>query len=303
MVRTQLFLLGTPVIDYYAKYNKTLKDYKIKVGCTNYFPIKIIEKILKKIKIISINAGDNAKNVAIAYKLACAKSCAYTGILGKDKEAKIFKKSLKKYKIKDLTIQKDGRTGKIICLIDKNKQRTFIANLGVGIKRLRLKNFIKSKIFFCTNITFINKEIGLDAKKIIKRLKKEGTKIAISLESPNLIKKNLSKTLEFCSYADYIFLNEQEMRAFGTKQKELKKLKALIFLKMGKKGSRLIKDGKIILEQKAKRIKKVKDTTGAGDFFAGGALAGLAKGYDLKKTLRIANNLAVKVITRVGVEP
>ncbi|MFN3910290.1 MAG: PfkB family carbohydrate kinase [Candidatus Anstonellaceae archaeon] len=304
MQKTEVFFIGTPVIDYYAKYEKWIeKEYKIKRNCTNFFPLKKIEKLLKKLKIIDKNAGDNAKNVAVAYKLAGGKKCIYSGILGQDEEAKFFKKSLKKYKIKDWAIEKKGRTGRIICLIDKNKERTFIANLGVGIETLILKPLPKTKIFFCTNITLLYPKIGRSVLSIIKKLKKTGTKIAVSLESANLIKNNISKTLFFCKKADYIFLNEEEMDAFGQKKLELNKLNALVFLKAGKKGCKIIEKGKIILEQKAKKLKKIKDTTGAGDFFAGGALAAIIKKMPLKKVARLANFLAARVITRIGVEP
>ncbi|MCX8163596.1 MAG: carbohydrate kinase family protein [Candidatus Micrarchaeota archaeon] len=300
-----LVVIGTPVIDYYAAYsNKVAKKYKIEKGCTNYFSSKKIKKILKELKIIRQTAGDNAKNVAVAYKLAGGKSAAYLGVVGTDPEAKMFKKSLKKYGIIDKTISKIGSSGKILCLIDKNKERTFIANLAIGKSSIKADDkLLGAKIFFCTNITLLQPKIGPSTIRIIKKLKKHRTKIAISLESSNLIKKNIKKTIEFCSYADYLFLNEQELKAFGKEKRKIYKLHCIIFLKLGPKGAIALKDGKIIAKQNAIKVKKIADLTGAGDFFAGGALAAIEKNEDIKKVLKNAALSAAKIIQKIGVEP
>ncbi|MEM4137925.1 MAG: PfkB family carbohydrate kinase [Candidatus Anstonellaceae archaeon] len=304
MQKLDLLLIGTPVIDYYAKIEdkKIQKKYKIEKGCTNYISKKEILRLLRKIKIIYKNAGDNAKNVGVAFKISGGGSAAYFGVVGKDEDGKFFKKSLKKYGIIDRTTTKIGISGKIICLIDEKKERTFIANLGVGISNLKLEKIPQAKIFFCTNITLIHKKIGRKTIQLIEALKKQGCKIAISLESKNLIKKNIKKTIEICKLADYLFLNKEELEAFGKQKKQILKLKAMIFLKLGGRGSVVIREGKIIAKQNAPKI-KIKDLTGAGDFFAGGALAAIIKNKPLREVLKKATATAARVIKIIGVEP
>jgi sugar/nucleoside kinase (ribokinase family) len=47
---------------------------------------------------------------------------------------------------------------------------------------------------------------------------------------------------------------------------------------------------------------KVIDTTGAGDYFAAGFLAGYAKGYDLEKCGKLGSIMASRVIGIVGAQ-
>jgi len=303
MKKVDVLAIGTAVVDIYAKIDdKFLYKNKIKKGCTNNVKLNYLKKILKQIKPIKIVAGDNAKNALVSYKKCSGKSCAYISNVGTDYYGDIFKKSLRKNKIIDLCARKK-RTGRIICLISKDKQRTFLAYLGDGIKKVKIKKIPSAKIFYFTNITISFRGIGQQTLKIAKDLKKQYfTKIAFALESKNLIKKNILKILQISRFADYIFLNQQELNAFEKYKNDFLKTKAYIFLKMGPKGSKIIKDKKTIAFLKAKKIKKIVDTTGAGDYFNGAVLYGIINNYSEKKLLWLGNSSGAKIIKVIGVE-
>ena len=303
MKKIDLLAIGTAVVDIYAKVDdEFLYKNKIKKGCTNQVSLNYLKKILKQIKPIKIVAGDNAKNALVSYKKCGGKNCAYIGNVGNDEYGFIFRKSLKKNKIVDLCARRK-RTGIIICLISKDKQRTFLAYLADGIKKVKIKNIPAAKIFYFTNITLSFKEIGRQTLEIAKELKKScSTKIAFALESKNLIKKNILKILQVSKFADYIFLNQEELDSFGKYKKTFLKTNAQIFLKMGPKGSKIIKNSKTLAFLKAKKIKKVVDTTGAGDYFNGAVLHGLINGYSKKELLKLGNHYGSKIIKIIGVE-
>lgn len=45
------------------------------------------------------------------------------------------------------------------------------------------------------------------------------------------------------------------------------------------------------------------DTTGAGDYFTGGAIFALVNGYPLEAAAHVSSLLAGHIITKVGVDP
>ncbi len=83
--------------------------------------------------------------------------------------------------------------------------------------------------------------------------------------------------------------------------KELAGVCSIAVVKLGARGS-LVRKGSEVLKVDALPVRKVIDTTGAGDYFAAGFLYGLTCGYPLEKCGRIASLLSSKVIQVVGAE-
>jgi sugar/nucleoside kinase (ribokinase family) len=74
---------------------------------------------------------------------------------------------------------------------------------------------------------------------------------------------------------------------------------SIVVIKTGKSGS-LVKKGTEVIRVNPFPVKKVVDTTGAGDFYAAGFLYGLTCGYSLEKCAQISSILAGYVIQTVG---
>lgn len=74
---------------------------------------------------------------------------------------------------------------------------------------------------------------------------------------------------------------------------------SIAVVKTGKKGS-LIKKGTERIQVEPLAVKKVVDTTGAGDYYAAGFMYGLMCGYSLEKCAQISSILAGHVIQVVG---
>jgi sugar/nucleoside kinase (ribokinase family) len=104
-------------------------------------------------------------------------------------------------------------------------------------------------------------------------------------------------------YADIVFANEEEAKAFTGKEPEqalndFAELCDIAVVKVGKKGS-MVKRGGNTFNIKSINAKSV-DTTGAGDLYAAGFIYGLIKGYSLDKCGSIGSVLAGKTIEVVG---
>ena len=98
------------------------------------------------------------------------------------------------------------------------------------------------------------------------------------------------KELELLVKSDDIRKGSKEVLKYGPK---------IVVCTLGSKGSVVITD-KEYFEVKSIKIKKIVDSTGAGDTFAAGFLWGLLKNKSLKESAEVATILATKSLTDYG---
>jgi sugar/nucleoside kinase (ribokinase family) len=138
------------------------------------------------------------------------------------------------------------------------------------------------------------------------KAKEAGLKIALDLASFNVVEANMDTLNELVdNYVDIVFANEEEAKSFTglSPEKALQNLASrceIAVVKIGKEGA-LIQKGDEKIHVPAIGTEVI-DTTGAGDYFAAGFLAGLAKGYNLEQSGKLGSLLASKVIRVVGAE-
>ena len=303
-----LFAIGTPVIDMFAKLDgKTVAKMGLKKCASNYFDAREIarmEKMLSK-KIFYRYAGDNARNVCEGFS-ALGGFCGFQGTVGDDSAGAYFASNLEECGIGNFLLEKKGGTGKLIALITPDKERTFCVDLGVSTscgaeEKVALEN---ARMFYVASITLNgNTPIAKLAVKYMAAFKKMKRPVAISLESPPMVQKNRKLLLSIVEkYADVLFMNEGEAEALvgANAEKKLLRLKQKIpiYLKKGKHGSLLFHNG---VAQHIPAMKaKILDTTGAGDAYAAGVLYGLSRKYTPLSSAKIGCYIATKVAGKFG---
>ena len=77
----------------------------------------------------------------------------------------------------------------------------------------------------------------------------------------------------------------------------------LLVVTCGADGALAVEQGRIVSVPIARIGAGVVDTTGAGDLFAAGFLAGLTQGRDLEQSLRMGAIAAAEVISHYGARP
>ena len=90
-----------------------------------------------------------------------------------------------------------------------------------------------------------------------------------------------------------------ETQSFDEAVKKVAHDTRLAVLTRSEKGSIIVSDGKTIVVP-AEPIRKVVDTTGAGDLYAAGFLYGLAHDFDLEAAGKLGSFAAADIIGQIG---
>ena len=300
-----LFAIGTPVIDYFAKVQSgEFGALGLKRGSTNHFlEGEKIGEMQKKLKIIAKVPGDNARNACEGFSSLGGKT-EYFGAVGNDEDGKFFLDGLERAKIGSLVgrISKHS-TGRIIALIDEGFERTFAAYLGAGLELegKEIGRIGSADFFYTTSITTSGKNKTAEtAKKALKNAKERGVRIAYSIESPKMAAEEKERIWEEVNeFADILFANEEELKALGRNMEEITSRVKIFCLKRGANGSEIYSEGKVV-RIPAQEVESVIDTTGAGDWYAGGFLFGIGSGKNAKESGDIASKLASRIMGRLG---
>lgn len=232
-------------------------------------------------------------------------STTYIGMVGNDELGDFYEKDMKGNNISTHIFRSpDMATGLALALVSKDGERTFATHLGAAVTLsadninetlLEGYDYLHIEGYLISNNELFN--------KIIDCAKKCGVKISIDLASYNVVEENLEYLKTVCKGVEIIFANEDEARAFTQKDAEaaldeIAKYANIAVVKIGAKGSLIKHNGQKMRIEETKRNKI--DTTGAGDMYAGGFLAGLCKGEDLTKCGKLGSILAGNVIEIMG---
>ena len=198
-------------------------------------------------------------------------------------------------------------TGRAVALVSPDGERTFATYLGaavdLGAEDIKADQLEGFDLFLIEGYLVFNHALIMSAASMAKSA---GLKVALDLASYNVVEAKLDAMNELVDhYVDIVFANEEEAKSFtGLKPEDalenLARRCDIAVVKIGKEGA-LIQQGNRKIHVPALG-KEVIDTTGAGDYFAAGFLAGLAKGYDLEKCGNLGSLLSSKVIKVIGAE-
>lgn len=297
--------IGSATQDVYvfSKKFRVLKDSRAVTGEVECFTFgtKIeLDDILFEI-------GGGATNTAYTFSLQGLKVACLARI-GKDGAGEEVQKFLKSAKITDLLVlDKQQRTAHSVVFLAKNGERTILVYRGAAYSfktsDVQLKKIRNTKWLYITSLAG---NLSL-LEKIINFSKKQSIKIALNPGKLE-IRANKQRLTRILRRVDLLLLNHEEAveinrRVYTDNKGLLNDLQQLcggmVVVTEGSKGSLMAVDNnfyRVII----KPIKAV-DTTGAGDAFGSGFLAGYLKSRgDPIKALKLASNNATAVVKKIG---
>jgi sugar/nucleoside kinase (ribokinase family) len=144
--------------------------------------------------------------------------------------------------------------------------------------------------------------------KAIDAARRAQRKIAFTLSDPFCVARWRAEFRDLMDKIDILFANEDEAKAlfetddFDSVLQQLRQWRGTAALTRSEKGCVIVRGDEVHVVD-AVPVKRVVDTTGAGDQFAAGFLYGITHGKDLAHAARLGALAAAEVISHYGARP
>ena len=226
-------------------------------------------------------AGGSASNT-INCIAALGGKAAFIGKIGNDEVGDFYREDMIRNGVKPILLlsSMNAMSGFSIVLVTPDGERTFATYLGAAAELcaddISKDAFNGYDIFHIEGYLVQNHEL---LEKSLRLAKEAGCMVSLDLASYNVINENhafLKKLVK--QYVDIVFANEDEVNDPRTLTALFQKTGADCF----------------------KITTSCTDSTGAGDYFAGGFLHALADGFDIRRCAEIGTIAAGRVVEVVG---
>ena len=172
---------------------------------------------------------------------------------------------------------------------------------------LDIEKLSQSKFLYFTGYMWDTESQKTAIKTAIKTAKQNNIRIIFDVADPFVVKRNRKEFLEIIKKdIDIVFANQSELAIlyetndFNASANHLGQIVKIAGIKLGKKGSIIVENGKQTIIPPRAII--AKDTTGAGDMFAAGFIASLCKGSNPTQAGKHGSILAEEIIQLTGAQ-
>ncbi|MBP5323576.1 MAG: adenosine kinase [Bacteroidaceae bacterium] len=248
--------------------------------------------------------GGSAGNSMLALANLGAKP-GFIGKIGNDETGSFYASNAAAKGIVPTLVQSTLPSGIAHTFITPDGERTFATFLGAAgsmeADDLKADMFEGYDYLYIEGYLVQNHALILHA---IQLAKEKGLKVCIDLASYNIVAAEHDFFEELLTkYIDIVFANKEEAIAYTGKQpdealEQLAKTCEIAIVKLGEKGSSVMYKGEKTFVGCSKI--NVVDTTGAGDFYAGGFMYGVLQGWSMERCAKAGTLLAGHVIQTVG---
>jgi sugar/nucleoside kinase (ribokinase family) len=257
-------------------------------------------------------SGGSAANT-LAGMAALGERCAFIGQVADDQLGHVFTHDLRALGVAYETpaLKEGAPTARCLILVTPDGQRTM--NTFLGASHLLEQAMIDEEWIADAEILYLegylwDPELSRAAmRRAIDVSRAAGRKVAFTLSDAFIIDRHGAdfRALIAEGLFDILFANEVEIQAlaetddFEAAVAKIAPQVPLLVVTRGAHGAIALQGGERT-EVGAEPIEQVVDTTGAGDLFASGFLAGLAEGRSMRDCLTMGAVCAREIIAQVG---
>jgi sugar/nucleoside kinase (ribokinase family) len=261
---------------------------------------------------ITLTTGGNVLNCCIDLAKLGFRTGAIARI-GSDAFGAYIEDRLREHGIETggITHDRKTQTASTMVLVDGSGERTFLHARGC-LKNFRARDvldklpLLKSAKVFAFGYLGLVPECEREIADLFRAVK-EKTGVAILLDTGGNPRRDQALLREVLPTVDYFIPSFEEAVALTGEKSPPKIAQALrcagaagvVGVKLGSRGCFISWDGREEVVRPV-RVKNVVDSTGAGDAFISGFLAGILRGFDPFAAARIGNAVAASCVTAVG---
>ena len=301
--------IGSALVDILTQIpnDQILNELNLPKGSMTYVnaddAVKIGEQVAQQFGSQRASGGSTANTMCGLSRLGV--ETGFLSKIGKDEIGRFFEKQMTESHVKPLMLTSETPSGRVQALVTPDGERTFATCLGAAAEMCAAD--IKPELFEGWDIFYVEGYLVANPdmlKKAISTAKAKGLKIAIDLASYNVVEESRDFLIDLINnYVDIVFANEQEAFALtGLEPQEALRFIAskvqIAVVKVGAKGAFVQRGEEVVTVPPLKA--DVVDTTGAGDMWAAGFLAGLVKDEPLEKCGMMGAILAANIIEVMG---
>ena len=300
--------IGSALVDILTQIpnEQILKELNLPKGSMTYVDAQTSVEIGKKLAYLGnqMASGGSAANT-MSGLAQLGVEAGFLSKIGKDEVGEFFAKQMTETLVQPLMLKSETPSGRVQALVTADGERTFATCLGAAAEMCA--DDIQPELFEGWDIFYVEGYLVANPtmlRKAVETAKAQGMTIAIDLASYNVVEESRDFLLELINnYVDIVFANEKEAFALTGLEPEaaldyIAERCDIAVVKVGAKGAFIKRGNEIVTIPPMKA--DVVDTTGAGDMWAAGFLAGLVKGENLQKCGMMGAIVAKNIIEVVG---
>ena len=257
------------------------------------------------------SAGNTAAGVA-----ALGLKAGFIGQVADDELGRIYRHDISAMGVQFMTPARSdvGASARCLILVTPDAQRTMNTFLGAAQRlpatAISAAEVSSAKILYLEGYLWDPEEPRAAMEAAIDAARAAGTKVAFTLSDSFCISRHRDGFLKLIDdrRIDILFANENEILALSG-ESDFEGAVAAVAPKVSVLAVTRSEKGAIAVagaeraEVAAELIERLVDTTGAGDLFAAGFLAGQARGLSLETSLKLGAIAAAEVIQHYGARP
>lgn len=259
-------------------------------------------------------SGGSAANTMVGVA-SFGQTSAYLGKVHNDELGTVFIDDIRKAGVQYNVTQADAGPATARCLIQvtDDGQRTMNTFLGASslltVDDIDEELVARAKELYCEGYLWDLEDAKQAIRDAMGIARENAVTASFTLSDPFAVDRHRDEWLELIAdRVDLLFGNEDEVHSLlGTETLDqavprLRELAETVCVTQGRQGSSIVTAGDV-LAIPAVEVEKRVDTTGAGDLYAAGVLAGLAAGADLATAGEMGSCAAAEIITHIGARP